>query len=471
MPRRAPEEDKLYEAGDWWIGRRKGTANLQRCTYNPATGRVDRFTLGTRDLGVAKAKLLKFLAEEHEAPPPPQAEVSLAYVLRHYFLKVRKGGLSETQAKAELRFWTAFWKDALVADITSTRIDNFIDWLRQQKTRPGYKVKNHVPKPLSDGYISKVLASGRAALRLADKENLIGKAPFVRDVETADDKRNKEPKGRPISTEEAARLFDAAAAGPEHLWRFLVTLTCTLSRPNAVLDLDATMCRRDAGYCNLLPPGRKQTKKRRGIVPICKTFDAWLAQWPAAGPIVDAARAMKAEDGETVKGAPKSIKSIVTAWKLMRARAFPPRAEQLAALPPIESFPAGEERWAEARRRAMICAPEGEGVTPYSFRHTLPRHMRRSGVPGDQISIYLSHIVVSENDTTLIYSPHAPDFCRKAAKVLDAWCAEVSSLQTSYKRLVPKHGRVSVAGVVTSSEEVVSRQSSRQPRGRVNGKR
>jgi integrase len=429
MPKREAPPKRLYEAGDWWIERRSGTGNLQRCTYNSVTRRVDRFTLGTGDLGIAKPALHRFLAEQYDPPPPPPAEVTVAHVLRHYFLKVRQGGASETQAKAELRFWTDWWGDSKVAEMTPQRIEQFTAWLKEQKTSPGNGVRHHQAEPLSSGYVSKILSSGRAALKLADKENTIIKAPFIPDVETADDKRNKDPKGRPVSVREAAKLFDAAATGPEHMWRFLISLCCSVSRPDAILDLHATMCRRDEGYCNLLPPGRKQTKKRRGIIPICKTWDAWLAQWPAVGPIVGFTR-------ETKKNPDKvyPVKSIDKAWALMRARAFPPTAEQLAELPPLETF-AGHARWAESRRRAMICHPEADGITPYSFRHTLPRYMRRQRVPADQISIYLSHIVPTEHGTTMIYSPHDPDYCQEAVDAVDAWCHEVSTLQAAGKRI------------------------------------
>jgi len=439
-PRKADQDQKLYSAGGWDIVRRAGTAKLQRARYNPDTGRVDRFTLGTGDLGDAKVALLKWLAEEYEAPLPPAPEVALATVLRHYFLKVRRGGPSETQAKAELRFWTDYWGDALVTDMTPQKIEAFIKWLGEQTTSAGNGQRSHGPKPLSSGYISKVLSSGRAALKLADKENTIVKAPFIPDVETAEDKRTKEPKGRPISVREAARLFDAAAEGPDHLWRFLVSLACTISRPDAILDLNASMCRRDEGYCNLLPPGRKQTKKRRGIIPICRTWDAHLADWPAIGPVVafvkaPSGRRIRNRDNAEKAKMPRAVKSISKAWALMRARAFPATPEQLASLPPLDGLPRAE-RDAESRRRAMICHPEAEGITPYSFRHTLPRYMRRKGVPGDQISIYLSHLVVTEHSTTMIYSPHDPDYCREAAAAVDEWCAEVSALQTASKRLV-----------------------------------
>ena len=34
--------------------------------------------------------------------------------------------------------------------------------------------------------------------------------PFIADVETAEDRRVKDPKGRPVTIEEIAALFDAA---------------------------------------------------------------------------------------------------------------------------------------------------------------------------------------------------------------------------------------------------------------------
>lgn len=191
-----------------------------------------------------------------------------------------------------------------------------------------------------------------------------------------------------------------------------------MGRPDAILDLHAAMARQEERYINTLPPGRRQTKKRRGIVPICSTLAYWLRQW---GP------------GHYVTYLGKPVAEMDTAWRKLRARVWP---ADMSELPPLESIPSTRERNQERRRRSLLCGPEGMNVNPYSFRHTLGRYLRRSRVPADEISLMLGHILADENDTTGIYSPHDPDYCVKAAIAIDAFCVEVNKLMRGPRRLV-----------------------------------
>lgn len=62
----------------------------------------------------------------------------------------------------------------------------------------------------------------------------------------------------------------------EHLWRFVVILLNTMLRPDAILDLRGIFVRWDGGYLVSNPPGRKQIKKRRPIIPVAGTPAPWL---------------------------------------------------------------------------------------------------------------------------------------------------------------------------------------------------
>ena len=67
-----------------------------------------------------------------------------------------------------------------------------------------------VEKGLGLGGIDRVLSDGRAALRRAVKWQELDSAPFIFGVLTAEEKRSRQPMGRPIVPAEMALLMDAA---------------------------------------------------------------------------------------------------------------------------------------------------------------------------------------------------------------------------------------------------------------------
>ena len=187
-------------------------------------------------------------------------------------------------------------------------------------------------------------------------------APFVADIETAEDRRVKDPKGRPITVEELAALFDAARH--HHVLMFLLLACCTLARPDAILDLTVFQRDPEAGTINLNPAGRRQTKKFRPMVLEAKTLTPWLDQ-------------ATAEHFVAWQGKP--LKSIKTAWRQLRADA------QL-----------------------------DERVTPYSIRHTMARELRRRRVPLEQRQAFLGHLPRGSARTTAIYAPDEPEYLSDA---------------------------------------------------------
>lgn len=57
-----------------------------------------------------------------------------------------------------------------------------------------------------------------------------------------------------------------------------------------------------------------------------------------------------------------------------------------------------------------------EGITHYSWRHTTGLVLRAAGVPTEQIDWMLGHV---KANTTTIYAPYDPDFCREAIVAID----------------------------------------------------
>jgi integrase len=188
--------------------------------------------------------------------------------------------------------------------------------------------------------------------------------PHIFGTVTAEAKRAREPKGRPVSPEEIARLLDAARS--RHMLIFLLIAANTLARPAAILDLGPAQFDEAHDLLDLNPPGRTQNKKYRPIVQVTPTLLPWLRR--EVGP-----------SGRYISYRNKGSRSILHMWRLTRAQA-------------------GLDK----------------RVTPYSIRHGLAREMRKRRVPTEQISLFLGHLPDGSAATTSIYAPYEPGFLADA---------------------------------------------------------
>lgn len=128
---------------------------------------------------------------------------------------------------------------------------------------------------------------------------------------------------------------------------------------------------------DLNPPGRRQNKKFRPVLPVTPTVLPWL-------------RGDRAPNARYVSYGGAPVDSITHAWRLMR-----------------------EE------------ADLDEKVQPYSIRHGMAREMRKRKVPGEQISLFLGHLPKGSDATTSIYAPYEPDYCAGAVAAIESVMAEV----------------------------------------------
>ena len=132
-----------------------------------------------------------------------------------------------------------------------------------------HHLRQHKPK-LSEGYISRILSVGRAALKRVQRDGKVALVPYIPDNETKAQKLDKTAKGRPLTLEELARLFLCAEA--PHLKLFMTIMATTLCRPDAAFDLGPNQVDSNGGIINLNPEGRRQTKKYRPKVPLTKSL-------------------------------------------------------------------------------------------------------------------------------------------------------------------------------------------------------
>jgi integrase len=336
------------------LTRRPGSANWCCTWYDTRTRQTRRASLGTSDVREAEQRLAARYVANVDVRDQHPAVMPLAFILDRYWHQHACKLPSAVPAKIELRRITDFFGDVVLSDLTPTRQEAFHDHLRA--------------KGLSEGSISRNLATLRAAIKRAHKRGEVLAVPFIADVETAQDKRAKDPKGRRITLQELVALFEAADR--PHVRMFLLLACCTLARPDAILDL--TVFQRDDGVLHLNPRGRRQTKKYRPSVPIAATLKPWL----------DAA-----EGPHFVQYCGRRLQSIKSAWRRLRA-----------------------------------AAGLDDDVTPYSVRHSMARELRRRGVPMDQIGQMLGHV---RRSTTAIYAPDEPEHLSDAVAAIDAVMADV----------------------------------------------
>ena len=260
-----------------------------------------------------------------------------------------------------LSYWQEFWTGRTVAEITPHEQRRFREWLANRGT--------------GTNGIDRILSVGRAALNRAKKWQELAEVPHIFGTVTAEAKRARQPKGRPITPEELARLIDAAQS--RHMLLFLLIASNTLARPAAVLDIEPAQHDSEHGLLDLNPPGRVQNKKFRPVVPVSPTLRPWLSQ-----PV--------GKSGRYVSYRNQPIRSILHMWRITR---------EAAGL--------------------------DERVTPYSIRHGMAREMRKRRVPTEQISLFLGHLPDGSAATTSIYAPYAPGFLADALEAIEEVMGEV----------------------------------------------
>jgi hypothetical protein len=176
--------------------------------YDASRRQTRRASLGTSDLQEAQLRLAQWFSGNRELRYELPREVPLETILVRYYREHASRLPSALQAKIALAKWSDFFfGEAVISDLRPQRQEDFIAHLRDEGA--------------SDGYVSRVLSVGRAALNRAYKRQEITSAPFIMDVEKG------APRERRLSPAEVVALLDTAAEVP-HLLTFNVIALTTL---------------------------------------------------------------------------------------------------------------------------------------------------------------------------------------------------------------------------------------------------
>jgi len=180
--------------------------------------------------------------------------------------------------------------------------------------------------------IKRAFGAAKASINWAwQREELARPVPFIK-------LEDGELRDRVLSVVEVARLWDADM--PDHVRAFIAVMLATGARPDAAVQLTRFQFDLVQGVVNLNPAGRKQTKKRRPILPLA----SWLR------PFIEGA------EGHVVAYRGRPIQKIAGAFQTVRD-----------------------------------AAGFGPDVTSYTLRHTVATELKRRGVATSDIAALLGH--------------------------------------------------------------------------------
>lgn len=184
------------------------------------------------------------------------------------------------------------------------------------------------------------------------------------------------------------RLIAAHTAGPRIVygpaWRFLVIMTGSGARSEAVLDLSKTNGQIDFQHhvLDLNPPGRRQTNKYRALIAMAPSLERWLTSWEPA-----------TSGGHFVGVQGRRI----------------------------------------ARGRNLfnnLCRKSGVKATPKMFRHFVATWLASQGVPTWERDMFMGHRKPDGNATGNRYAHYEPQYLRNASDAIEKLFASVDRLMS-----------------------------------------
>mgnify|MGYP001166492573 CR=1 FL=1 len=366
---------RIFELGDYWLSQRPGSKKYYLTWYEAGTRHISRETTDTDDLEQAKRILIERVQRASRPSRTAPEDVLLNEVMNGYLVNHLAIGPSYDTGCQAVKFFDAFFARHDLATVADLRPFH-MDWFIKERRKDGAK----------DDTISRNLGVLRASLNYARKQGLLDDAPYIKGL----------PKGPPrerwLTPEEARRLMDATPS--DHIKDYILLSLHTLARPRAIFDLTVYQVNLERRIIDFLPPGQRQSNKRRPVVPISNALMPMLKR-----------RIEESESGYII---------------------------EYEGRPILGNLRIGFRRAAE---RAGL----GRDVIPYTLRHTGATWLAMQGVPMREIAGMMGHSVLR---TTEMYAKHHPDFMRGAANALDAVFPGGEALETGEFQAVRATGPI-----------------------------
>jgi integrase len=265
----------------------------------------------------------------------------------------------------------AFFRDDTIATLTSERVKEYWTWRRAHSVRGLNRERTEVEivdRGAGDSTIIRELGGTlRPAIKHAINQRRLIPGTYYVPVPQA-------PPGRDywITRSEAAKLLWETRRDRRarlHLPLYAMLALYTGARRGAILELTWKQVDLVRGRIDFNPPRRKQTKKRRPVIPVPRSLLAALRRCHR-----------RATCDHVIAYQGKPVADVKTAFN-------------------------------SAAERAGI--PD---CTSHTLRHTAGTWMAQRGVPMHQIAGYLGHSVAR---TTELYAHHHPDYMQEAKAALE----------------------------------------------------
>lgn len=222
--------------------------------------RSRRRTTGAKDLDAAQTVLANFILSGGSRPQKPRESITVSVVLDAYWAEhVQKKVVDQERVAFAIRHLKETFGAIPALRITLTHVNAY--------TRHRHSGK--IGHPSQNGTIRRELGCLVAALNHAERHRYIprGSSPYIPLPDAPP------PKGRWITRDEAANLLREskrfrAKGRMTRMERFVWIGLNTAARRTSILELTWDQINMDRGIIDFNQAGRKQTKKRRPIVPI-----------------------------------------------------------------------------------------------------------------------------------------------------------------------------------------------------------
>lgn len=377
--------------GEFWLAWRTDRGEWAICWNDASAGTRRRKSTGCRDYGGGS--------------PPIEAQKAIA---NHFATNGSPQKIDPAAASSVSRLmaqWLATEGSTRArAEAYSYAVDHLQRWidtkqagrLEVSEINP-IRMKSYVAMRLDDGVKGETIHGEMAALGRALKwgvENTI--IPFAPSVGKVDKKLRSVPKDMEYSMEQVAALIEAAARREDrhHVRLFTLIMLSTHSRVEAVMGLDADSQIKN-GLIHFNAPGRRQTSKRRAVVPIAPSLRPWL---PETGKVI--LYKVKRKGGEDTGYYERPTVNIGNAFEGCLVD-------------------------------AGIVRDDGTGWgSPNTLRHTIHTYLQTVGVPQAQIDAAAGH---SEPGSGRNYTHLRPEYLRQFIEAIESYWADMDKLTRSHR--------------------------------------
>lgn len=279
----------LYQRGEYRLYRREGRANLEIVWYDHERKRERSGSTGTSDLELARLELdRRYLTSTGQRfcdkcgrPFDGEHAPEALSVIADY-VTLGKGKAGEKATEGRLRHASRYILQSnpriTVAQIDERWVNGFRKWLAKQ---PVVSAKGRVLRERSlgaiEGCVLQLAAAinatpGQRAQFTAAQPKTVAASPRYRaDVPTlaAMFRYCLHPTGKHIRSEKER---EANIGYRSQLLAYLRAAVATWARPEEIMDLTDKQWVAGARVLDLNPPGRRQTRKYRGRVPVPDAF-------------------------------------------------------------------------------------------------------------------------------------------------------------------------------------------------------